>query len=403
MGTLPTEPKSFAGVSRAEILGRARELVPKLKERAAETEALRRLPDATERELHDAGLFRIVQPSRVGGLELDYGIMLDVCAELGRGCASAAWNVGNLASHHWMLGMFEPKAQDEVWHRSSDSLIATSLAFPAGRGQPVEGGYRVTGRWPFSSGVDNSDWDLLAATIRAEEKGPPTDFRFCLVHRSEFQVIDNWHALGLRGTGSKDVAVKDLFVPAHRTLSLRQMTGGPTPGSKVNPGPLYRMPMIALGSFVLAGSAVGNAQGALDDYVGAARKRATTYTGAQLGGFQAVQIKVAEAAASIDTALTLMRAHCAQGQAEAEAGRVPDLDTKLRWRRDAAFGVNLCTRAVDLLMGVSGAGGLYDTGVMQRQFRDAHAINAHIVYSFDVVGSVWGQHALGQLPEPPLL
>ena len=136
------------------MVARARALIPQLRERASKTEELRRLPPETERDLHDAGLFRIVQPKRAGGSELDYVALVDCADALGQADASVAWNFANLASHHWMLGMFDPRAQDEVWGKDANALIASSFVFPAGRARKVEGGYVLSGHWPFSSGVE---------------------------------------------------------------------------------------------------------------------------------------------------------------------------------------------------------------------------------------------------------
>jgi alkylation response protein AidB-like acyl-CoA dehydrogenase len=213
------------------MLARSRALKPVLAERAEMCERLRRLPDETERDLHDAGLFRVVQPARVGGAELDVGIFVDVCAELAQVCPSTAWNFGNLASHHWMLGYGDPRIQDEIWDVSPDTLIATSLAFPSGKGRKVDGGWEVTGRWPLSSGVDNSDWNMLGFIVRERDDGPPVDHRFALCHRSQYEIIDTWHAVGLAGTGSKDVATTKLYVPDYRTISAWAMNGKPHAGS----------------------------------------------------------------------------------------------------------------------------------------------------------------------------
>ena len=400
---LPTSAASFAATGYDEMVERARALAPTLAARAVECEQTRRLPDQTERELHDAGLFRIVQPRRVGGAELDIGILVDVCAEIARVCPSTSWNVGNLSSHHWMLGYFDPRIQQEIWDGSPDVLIATSLAFPAGRGRKVDGGYEISGRWPLSSGVDNSDWNMLAFMVREREDGPPVDQRFSMVHRSQYEIIDTWHAVGLAGTGSKDVAIKGLFVPDYRTITAWSMNGEAHLGSSVNSGPLFRLPMLALGPYVLSGVMLGCAQGAFDTVVGAARKRNATTTGLPVGASQAVQIKVAEASARIDTAQEIMRRTCAEAMAVARSDRGPTLDEKLRYRRDAFFSVRLCLEAVDILMGVAGSSGLYTTGSMQRLFRDAHAANAHVMFSPDVQGALFGQHALGMKGSPPLL
>jgi 3-hydroxy-9,10-secoandrosta-1,3,5(10)-triene-9,17-dione monooxygenase len=400
---LPTARTSFAGTGYDEMVERARRLAPKLAERAEACERLRRLPDETERDLHDAGLFRIAQPARVGGADLDIGIFVDVCAELARVCPSTAWNVGNLASHHWMLGYFPPETQDELWDRSLDVLIATSLAFPAGRGRKVDGGYEVSGRWPLSSGIDNSDWNLLGFMLREREDGPPVDQRFALVHRSQYEIIDNWHAVGLCGTGSKDVAAQAIFVPDHHSISAWTMNGKPHAGSSVNRSPLFRLPLLALGPYVLSGVMLGCAQGAYDTVVGAARKRNATTTGLPVNANPTVQIKVAEASARIDNAEVIMRRACKHAMAVARAGREPEHEDKVRYRRDAFFSTRLCLEAVDILMGIAGSGGLYTTGAMQRLFRDAHACNAHVMFSPDLQGAIFGQHALGTGGPPPLM
>lgn len=398
---LPATKSSFAGLGHDEMVRRARELAPALNERVERTEQLRRMPEETEADLHRLGLFRIVQPRRVGGAELDVGVLIDVCAQIARVCPSTAWNLGNLASHHWMLGYFPPQAQDEIWEISPDTLIATSLAFPCGDGRKVEGGYIVSGRWPFSSGVDNSDWNMLALTVREDDK--VVDQRFALLHRSQYEIIDNWQALGLCGTGSKDVAAKAVFVPEYRTTALKSLVGGEHVGSRANPGPLFRLPFLAIGSYILTGVALGCAEGAYRGYVEAARRRNTTYTGTPAGAFQAVQIKVAEAAQRIETAAILMREDCRQASAIAAAGGVPELRDKLRYRRNAAWTVRQCLEAVDILMGLSGAGGLYTTGDMPRFFRDMRAIAAHIIFAFDVQATMFGVHELGVPGPPPIL
>ncbi len=401
--TLPRKPVSFAGVSRAEMVERARKLVPVLAERAEACERLRRMPEETERDLHAAGLFRIVQPARVGGAELDVGIFVDVCAEIARVCPSTAWNVGNLGSHHWMLGYFDPRAQDELWSRSPDVLIATSLVFPAGRARKVEGGYEISGRWPLSSGVENSDWNMLGITVRDGDDGPVLDTRLALVHRSQYEILDTWYAVGLSGTGSTHVATRNLFVPEYRTLSARELASPQHPGSSVNKTPLFRLPMMALGPYVLSGVMLGCALGAYEATVGEARRRLGTVTGAPVNANPTVQLKVAEASARIDAARLIMRTACAHAMEVARAGREAAQDDKVRYRRDAFFSVRMCLEAVDILMTIAGSAGLSTSGSLQRLFRDAHAANAHQMFSPDIQALIFGQQELGAPGPRPIL
>jgi 3-hydroxy-9,10-secoandrosta-1,3,5(10)-triene-9,17-dione monooxygenase len=379
----------------ATMVARARALIPRLRDRASRTEELRRLPPETERELHDAGLLRIVQPKRVGGSELDYVALVDCADAIGQADASVAWNFANLASHHWMLAMFDQRAQDLIWGRDPNTLIASSFIFPAGRARKVDGGYRLRGSWPFSSGVDSSEWNMLASVVSSDDEADGIEYRIFLLNKSDYRIKDTWNATGLRGTGSNDVEVDDAFVAEAMTVAVNDLAGGPTPGSAVNPNALYSLPVFSLFPFVLSGVALGNAQACLDDYVDLARHRASTYNRAKLGDLQTTQIKIAEASSKIDAARLIMRSTCIAAMADARGGQFPDIAAKTKMRRDGAFSVNLCTEAVSLLFAASGARGLYTSGALQRQFRDAHAINSHIAFNFDAAGTNYGRVALG--------
>jgi 3-hydroxy-9,10-secoandrosta-1,3,5(10)-triene-9,17-dione monooxygenase len=377
------------------MVARAKALIPQLRDRATRTEELRRLPAETERDLHETGLFRIVQPKRVGGSELDYVSLVDCADMLGRADASVAWNFANLASHHWMLGMFDQRAQDAVWGKDVNTLIASSFIFPAGRARKVEGGYRLRGNWPFSSGVASCDWNMLASVVSSDDEADGIEYRIFLVQKSDYEIVDTWNAVGLRGTGSNDVEVRDAFVAQPMTIAVNDLAGGPTPGSAVNPNALYALAVFSLFPYVLSGVALGNAQACLDDYVDIARHRASTYNRAKLGDMQSTQIKIAEASAKIDAARLIMRSACIEAMADARRGNIPDIAAKTKSRRDGAFSVNLCTEAVSMLFAASGARGLFTTGVLQRQFRDAHAINSHLAFNFDAAGTNYGRVALG--------
>jgi 3-hydroxy-9,10-secoandrosta-1,3,5(10)-triene-9,17-dione monooxygenase len=379
----------------AAMVARAAALAPRLREDALRSEQLRCLPEETERELHESGLFRIVQPKRVGGSELDYVALIDCADALGQGDASVAWTFANLASHHWMLAMFDSRAQDLVWGKNPNALIASSFIFPAGRARKVDGGYRLRGSWPFSSGVNCSEWNMLASVVASEDEADGIEYRIFLLPSSDYRIKDTWDATGLRGTGSNDVEVNDAFVPQSMTVGVHEVAGGPTPGSAVNPNALYKLPVFSLFPYVLSGVALGNAQACLDDYVDLARHRASSYNRAKLSDLQTTQIKIAEAASKIDAARLIMRQACIEALAEARRGRIPDMAAKTKMRRDGAFSVNLCTDAVSLLFAASGARGLYMSGALQRQFRDAHAINAHIAFNFDAAGTNYGRVALG--------
>jgi 3-hydroxy-9,10-secoandrosta-1,3,5(10)-triene-9,17-dione monooxygenase len=395
--------RDFSGVGYDEALARARAMVPALRERAASAEDMRSLLPDTKADLHATGLLRMTQPKRWGGMELDWLSMFELPAELGRGCASTAWNVANLAIHHWMLAMYDERAQEEVWKENPDAEIASGIAYPQGSGKRVDGGFVISGYWNFSSSVDGAQWNMLAVTVRDGDK--VVDHRMCLVPRKDFEVIDDWHVLGMRSTGSKSVKVKDLFVPEHRALCMYLARGTTEfPGAKGNPHPHYAIPLSGLGSHCIAGAAVGNAQGALELTTEAVRDRSTNYTAARMREFQAVQLRVAAAGARVDLARLSVKNDILEAQAVAEAGRAPTLEEKLRWKRNVAYAVQLCTEAVDNLHAMAGARGIYDHYPMQRLFRDAHALMGHIGFSWDAQAGPWGLVALGgDYDAPPTL
>ena len=377
------------------MVARARSLVPALRERATRTEELRRLPPETERNLRDSGLFRLLQPKRVGGSELDYVALVDCADALGQGDASVSWNFANLASHHWMLAMFAPEAQNAVWGEDPDALIASSFVFPAGRARKTTGGYLLSGHWPFSSGVEACGWNMLASVVASDDEADGVEYRLFLLNRRDYSIDDTWNATGLCGTGSNDVRVTEAFVPEHMTVTVNDLAGGPTPGSVVNPNPLYMLPVFSLFPYVLSGVGLGNAQACLDDYVEIARHRASTYNRAKIGDLQSTQIKIAEASAKIDAARLILRTNCVEVLAEVRRGDVPSIAAKTKLRRDGAFAVNLCTEAVSLMFAASGARSLFTSGALQRQFRDAHAVNSHLAFNFDAAGTNYGRVALG--------
>ncbi len=385
---------AFTAVTFDEARERARALVPALRERAELTESARRLLPENEADLHASGLFRCVQPRCWGGMELDFVALFELPMEVARGCASTAWNVGNLAIHHWMLALYDPRAQAEVWGENPDALIASGIAYPQGRAERVQGGVLLSGLWNFSSGVDSSQWNMLAALVRDGDK--VVDYLMCLVPASDYEVIDDWQVLGMRGTGSKSVKAAKVFVPDHRALSMLSARGGDGfPGAQVNPSPLYRVPLSAMAAHCIGGAAVGNAMAALELTIEAVRGRSTHYTAVRMRDFQAVQLRVAAAGARINSAYLTAREDCFEAQRIAAEGRMPSDEEKLRFKRNLAFAVQLCTEAVDGLHTLAGASGLYDRYPIQRLFRDAHALAGHISFSWDAQGSNWGLVALG--------
>ena len=322
-------------------------------------------------------------------------MFVDIGEELGRACTSTAWVWVNLVSHNWMLGMWPERAQDEVWGPNPDARIGSATIYPPGKVTRVDGGYRLSGRWPFSSGIDASHWVMLGGMMPPEGgEGAPTPYIF-VVDCADIEVIDSWDVVGLVGTGSQDVACEDVFVPGHMALSPHDMRGAPTPGSAVNPASLYRLPLLGLFSHIIAGSMLGAARGAFDLYTESVRSRLATFNTQRIAGHAAVQLRIGEAASVIRATRLQLRDGPREAHAIAEEGRIPTEVEKTRWRSDAAYACRKCADVVDLLYRASGGAGNYRRNSLQRFFRDVHAGVGHIGVSWDANGAEHGRALLG--------
>src|SRR5215467_12056 len=284
-----------------EYLNRARALIPAIRERAPYMEQLRRLPDETFKEFQEAGLFRALQPRHYGGYELEPGVFFQAGVEIGTVCGSSAWCLTVVGVHNWQLGLFPLQAQEDVWHEDSSLQISSSLA-PTGTGERVDGGFLLHGRWSFSSGCDFCQWAVLGGTVPPTQEDEPPDVRSFLVPRSDYVIDDNWHVMGLCGTGSKDIVVENAFVPEYRTHSYLDAFNLNHPGTAVNDAPLYRLPFGVVFANGITAPAIGAAQGALDAFREQSLKRINVRDQSRVTEDPFMQFRLAEAAAAIGAA-----------------------------------------------------------------------------------------------------
>ena len=383
----------------AALIERAQQLVPTLAARAEETAALRRVSDRTFRELRESGLLKAARAERFGGHALGLDEVLEIVVRLGRGCGSTAWVYGIYCDHAITVGMFEPEAQDEVWGDDPEAVISSGLA-PSGKVERVPGGYRLDGRWQFSSGCDHAGWVFVQSMIPPEGDGGPTP-AYLLLPRSDWEIDDTWFVTGLAGTGSKDIVIEDAFVPPHRVQPIAPLNAGEGPGARVNPAPIYRLPRIATVPFSLVAPALGVMDAMIDAFVERTGARATR--GVRHAELTTVQLRLAEAAAERDCArLLLSRATAETMAAMRNVGRL-GLEQRARNRRDMAYIATLLTRAAERLYTVTGASGLFDGNAMKRMFHDIRAVAAHHITAWDIAGPTYGQVALGLEPTNPLV
>jgi 3-hydroxy-9,10-secoandrosta-1,3,5(10)-triene-9,17-dione monooxygenase len=387
----------MASISPEEYLGRVRALLPAVQHRVARAEQLRRLPDETFADFQEAGLFRAIQPKRWGGFELDPVTFYQAIVETSAVCASTGWILGVLGVHNWHLALYPPQAQQDVWGENPSVLVSTSLA-PTGMVEPVAGGFRLSGRWSFSSGCDHCGWAALGGIARPIEAGAPSDARVFLLPRDDYAIDDNWHVVGLCGTGSKDIVVEDAFVPEYRTHSYLDAFHLRNPGAVLNDGPLYRIPFGAMFPNSIASPAIGVARGALKAFREQAQVRKDVRYGTSVAEDPAVQRRLAESAAEIDGAYERIRGNFREMYGLACAGQEIPLARRARYRWDFANAVEWSLRAVNRLMAASGGRGIFLDNPIQRTWRDAHAIHAHAGNNPDRAAAVFGRSEFGLPP-----
>ncbi|WP_089718513.1 acyl-CoA dehydrogenase family protein [Candidatus Entotheonella palauensis] len=375
-------------LDRQEWIHRAAKLVPMLRERAAETEARRCIPQDIVDALHASEVLRAVQPKRFGGLGYDFHLAFDIAAELGRGCGSTAWCYGVWSSHTWLAGMFPEQAQEAYWADSPDTLSSTSFNPARGKVRAVPGGYQVTGQWDFSSGCDAASWVLLVGN------GPDGQLMLMLP-RSDYTIEDTWFVSGLRGTGSKDIHVADAFVPEHRTVLIQDMREARTPGREVHDRADYRIPLRSVLSFTLASPVLGMAQGALDVFEAQMRGAVSARDGKKRAESTNIQMRLSESAAEVYTARLIMHHDTREIFARARCGDMPALGDRVRYRRDQAYMAKLCVRSVNRLFEISGGQSIHDASAIQRFHRDIHAATHHMSLTWDPVAEQYGKFRLG--------
>ena len=380
----------------SEYLGRVRDLVPALRERAPECEALRRVPDETFKEFQARGLLRALQPKRWGGFELDPWTFYEAVMEVAGACASSGWVLGVLGVHNWQLGLFAEAAQRDVWGNDSSVNVSSSYA-PTGKVERVPGGFRLSGRWSFSSGCDHCDWVFLGGVAPGE--GPLPDMRTYLVPRSDYRIDDNWRVAGLCGTGSKDIVVDGAFVPEHRTHRFVDGFSLKSPGQEVNPGVLFRLPFGCVFACAIAVPAIGAAQAALGHFTSLTRGRVSAAAGAKAAEDPFAQARLADAAAAVDAARESMRRDWRELMALAEAGQGIPLGPRVRARFDAGQAVARGVHAVDRLFEASGGRAIFLDNPIQRVFRDVHAMRAHAINNPDKASRMFGRFELA--PDAP--
>lgn len=380
-----------------EFLARARALVPALRERAEEGNSQRHAPDATAADLVSGEFIRLCQPKRFGGYEQPFSTISEIVMELARGDGSQAWVADVYCEHVFMLSLFPDQAQRDVWAENPDALISASIVPQFNECRKVAGGYILNGRWPFCSGLHHSTWTLIGEAIRDEEG--IARHHFFLVPKADRRDVDDWHVLGLSGTGSASTVLDNVFVPDHRVVKNADIAAGRSPGAEINKAPGYRMPIVGYTLNGLGSVTTGILAGMVEDFtkfVSAAARRPHPPP-----GLPNLTERLSESVMEAEAAAVIIRRSNQRNDAKLIAGTPLTEEDAATNVRDVAWANMLARRAATRMFEVSGAHGLLLPGALQRAFRDIYAAGVHRALNWDTAALRYGKMVTGQAPDLP--
>ena len=376
------------------LIQRARDLIPYLQDTAPQAQAERKIPEQTVAKMKEAGLFRVLQPKRWGGYEMDPQVFFKVQMALAEGCMSTAWIYGVIAVHNWQIALFDLKAQEDIWKDDTSVLIASSY-MPVGKVEPVEGGFKFSGRWAFSSGCNHCDWVFLGGVVPPTADNLNPDFRTFCLPKSDYKIVDTWHTFGLQGTGSNDIVVEDVFVPEYRTHSSMDGFQGTNPGIDSKTVPLYKIPFGQLFPRAVSTAAIGATQGAIDAYLAVASKRVGTNDGSKTAADPQAQMVVARAQTLVDQLKWKLMNNFDQLMTDARAGQATDLNTRIQYRYESAAVPEACLAEALELQKICGGRAIFTSSPLQRHVLDILAGRAHVANNPYPFGRNYGGVQLG--------
>lgn len=382
-----------------ELVRRTTALKPLLAAHAEECERLRRPVDSVWNAIRATGCFYHFVPRAFGGLEFDIDTFIDAMLPLAEGCASTGWVTAFCVEHNWMAAQFPRGFQEETFAGAFPYIVAPGATAPPGVAEPVDGGYRLTGRWKWGTGVMHADWVMVVGNVPGET--PPRPL-FCAVPAADVRVIDTWHVDGMSGTGSNDIAVDGLFVPEHRVMNMAEMRAGRAPGAMIHANPVYHMPMTPFLAITAAIGAVGAARSAAEHFKTRIGKRVMHGTTTSQIEKPAAHMKLGEATVLASSAEALLRE---VGRANLELGKRDRLASpaeRIALRAQVALAMDMCKRATRLICDASGSSAHMLDNPIQRAMRDVTVMASHVVYDYDGATELHGRAILGLEPNSPI-
>lgn len=383
------------------LLEAARAMVPRLAGRAQATDEAGIVSPESVKEIAEAGLFKVLQPKRWGGYELDPRVFYTIQMTLAEGCMSTSWIYGVIAVHNWQLALFPEQAQQDIWSKDTGTLIASTY-MPVGKTEKVEGGYRLSGRWGFSSGSEHCEWIFLGALLPNQDGSEGMEHTTFLLPKSDYRIEKNWDVHGLRGTGSHDIVVEDVFVPAHRTQRTNNHSDVGCPGRELNPGWLYRIPFTQVFQRAVSSSCIGAMDGAINEF----RTRAAAHIGkhgAKTAEDSNAQMAVAEAMVASDQLKLVLYRNYARIVECAKTGDQMTVEERLLQRAQSSLVSKLTAQRVDDLLRACAASGLYKSNPIERTLRDINQGRGHIANNADAYLRAHGSVMLGMPNTDPFV
>ena len=380
---------------RAEaMLASARALQPVLRERAAQCAAARKIPDTTIADFAAAGFFKLLQAEQFGGYAMDPQVFYAVGLELAKACPSSAWVLGVVAVHNWQLALFDDRAAQDVWGEDPSTLICSSYA-PVGKVKPVAGGYKLSGRWSFSSGSEHCQWVFVGAVVPTEQEPfAMTNYRTFLVPIADYEIVDNWDVVGLKGTGSHDIVIDAVFVPEHRTHKVIDAFYCDNPGNAVNTAPLYRMPFMQVFVRAVCTATLGACEGALEHFIEIAKTRVAGPV--PMCDDPNAKRLAAQVKSELEQMKLVMYRNFDQMMDCTRAGQPISIEDRVRYRYDSAVVADRCAQLSGRMLKAAGSGGIRNGSDLLAKHLDilasqAHVANHSVPFTTNMGGVLLGQ------------
>lgn len=371
------------------------EFVAQLADRAEEAERLRRLPAATISDFKQTDLFRLLLPARYGGIQASFPELLQPVRRMAHGCASSAWTLGFYALHNWMLSLFDPRLQEEVF--ASGPVLAPAPLAPTGRGVPADGGVRVSGRWSWATGAMDADWMIVGALIERPDRIDPA---LVVVPADQVEVVDTWHTAGMRGTGSHDLVINDAFVPEHRLVAVADIYGGTAPGAREHGVPTYRWPMVPALALTAAMPVLGTAERVTELFAERLSGRVLAYSAVAQKDQPAAQIRLGDARVRVSSLRALIAKTTDDIETIVVSGERVSRSVRADARLAAARAVHESRAIIADLMEASGASVHFLSSPMQRAKRDVDIAAGHVVFDYDTSRELAGALGIGAKISP---